>query len=198
MQPLRLFIALDIPLSIQQALQFKVVKIRKILGETSIRWVAIQNIHLTLKFLGNVPPENTSVLKEILEREALSSSPFEIYMTSFGAFPNFQRPRVLVIKVQAPAELDALQHRIDSATAKAGYESESKPFSPHLTIGRVRDHIPASEISKIGKAFSELQIDSPVPCSVDSVHLYQSDLKPGGAVYTKLFSAPLTNRSRSL
>jgi 2'-5' RNA ligase len=87
--------------------------------------------------------------------------------------------------------LEALQHCIESAAAKLGYESDERPFSPHLTIGRVNDRVAQSELQSIRKLLDEVKIDSPGPARVDSIHLYKSDLKPGGSVYTKLFSALL-------
>jgi 2'-5' RNA ligase len=108
-----------------------------------------------------------------------------------ASFPGPKRPRVIYIGLQAPAELEALQHGIESVTRRLGYESEERGFSPHLTIGRVRQNISASNQQKIRRALEETRIDSLGTARVDSVHLYNSDLKPTGSVYTRLFSAPL-------
>jgi len=190
MGPLRTFIAVDIPPSIQQAIQQNVDHLRKYIGN-SVRWVPVQNIHLTLKFLGDVSPANVDVLTQMLRAEADACLSFEFSVSGLGSFPNFKRARVLWVGIQAPAELEALQHGIESATTRLGYESDPRPFSPHLTIGRVRDIATASDLQKVRKALEETKVDSLGTARVDSVHLYKSDLRPNGSVYTKLSSAPL-------
>jgi 2'-5' RNA ligase len=191
MSLLRIFIAADIPPPLQQTIQQKVGFLRKTIGDLSVRWVPVQNMHLTLKFLGDVSPANVESLKEILRIEADSCPVFDITISSFGSFPNSKRSRVLFIGIQAPAELEALQRGIDSATARLGYESEVRPFSPHLTIGRVKETATATDLQKIRGILDQVKIDSLGPAGVDSVHLYKSELEPGGSVYSKLYSAPL-------
>jgi 2'-5' RNA ligase len=190
MDLLRTFIALDIPPDIQQAIQHHVDTLRKALGDF-VRWVPVKNIHLTLKFLGDVSPADLDLLTQMLRTEADSCLAFDFSVGRLGSFPSPRRARVLWVGVQAPAELEALQRGIESACVRLGYESDQRPFSPHLTLGRVRDHIAASDQQKIQKTLEETKIDSLGTARVDSVHLYKSDLKPGGSVYTKLFSAPL-------
>ena len=190
MSLLRTFIAVDIPPNIQQAIQHNVENLRKTIGN-SVRWVPVHNIHLTLKFLGDVSSANVEMLTQMLRIEADSCPSFDLSISGLGSFPNSKRARVLFIGIQVPAGLEALQRGIESATTKLGYESDPRPFSPHLTIGRVRDHIPASDQQRLRKTLEETKIDSLGTARVDSVHLYKSELKSGGSVYTKLFSAPL-------
>jgi RNA 2',3'-cyclic 3'-phosphodiesterase len=197
MSLLRIFIAADIPPSLQQAIQQKVGLLRKTIGDRSVRWVPVQNMHLTLKFLGDVSPANVESLKEILRNEADSCPVFDITISRLGSFPNSKRPRVLFIGIQAPAQLEALQRGIDSATSRLGYESEARPFSPHLTIGRVKETATASDLQKIRGILDQVKIDSLGTTGVDSVHLYKSELKPGGSVYSKLYSAPLRTERTS-
>jgi 2'-5' RNA ligase len=191
MLPLRTFIAVDIPPTTLQSIQQKVDPLRKDIGNSIVRWVPIQNFHLTLKFLGDISQDNIDTLTRILRTEADSCQQFDMHINGLGSFPNSKRPRVLFIGIQAPAELEALQRGIDSATDKLGYKSESRGFSPHLTIGRVRENATATDQQRIRKALDEIKIDSLGTARVDSVHLYKSELKPSGSVYTKLFSAPL-------
>lgn len=190
MQPLRTFIAADIPPTIQQAMQSHVDRLRRSIGDL-VRWAPVQNIHLTLKFLGEVSPASVAILTQMLRAEADSYSAFDISIGGLGSFPNPKQARVLWIGIQAPAELEALQRGIESACARLGYAPDARPFSPHLTIGRVQDRISPADQQKIRKALDETKIDSLGVARVDSLHLYKSDLKPGGSVYTKLFTAPL-------
>jgi 2'-5' RNA ligase len=187
---LRTFIAVDIPPGIQKNIQFNLENLRRSIGN-SVRWVPVNNIHLTLKFLGDVSQENLNGLTDMLRAEADFCPPFGLSIGGLGSFPNLKRARVLFIGIQAPAELEALQRGVETACVRLGYASDPRPFSPHLTIGRVKDHIAASDHQKICKFLEETKIDLLGTAGVDSVHLYRSDLKPGGSVYTKLFSAPL-------
>ena len=186
----RTFIALEIPQEIQQIIHKEIAHLRNTIG-TLIRWVPSENMHLTLKFLGNISPANLDLVTQMIRAEADSCQPFVMQVGGLGSFPSPKRPRVIYIGLQAPAELEALQHGIESATTRLGYESEERAFSPHLTVGRVRNNIPASDQQKIQRALAETQIDSLGTARVDSLYLYNSELKPTGSVYTRLFSAPL-------
>ena len=187
---LRTFIALEIPRELQQIIHKETVPLRKSIGGL-VRWVPPENMHLTLKFLGNISPASVDILTQMIRAEANSCHSFIMQVGGLACFPSPKRPRVLYIGLQAPADLEALQHGIESATQRLGYEAEARNFSPHLTIGRVRQNISTSDQHKIRRAIEEIQIDSLGTARVDSVHLYNSDMKPTGSVYTRLFSAPL-------
>jgi RNA 2',3'-cyclic 3'-phosphodiesterase len=191
MSLLRTFIAVEIPAPIRQTIQRKTEALCNTLSDSLVRWVAMDNLHLTLKFLGAVSSAKMAELTQMLRVETDSFSAFDIQLSGLGSFPSLRRPRVLFIGIQAPAALEALQHSIESACARLGYESEARDFHPHLSIGRVRRDISTSDQQKIRHAIEATKIDSLGTARVDSVHLYKSDLKPSGSVYTKLFSAPL-------
>jgi RNA 2',3'-cyclic 3'-phosphodiesterase len=191
MSLLRTFIAVEIPSPIQQIIQQKTEPLRKALDPSLVRWVAVENIHLTLKFLGDVSLSTVEILTQMLRSEADLVHMFNIEIYGLGAFPSLRRTRVLFVGIQAPAGLEALFRGIEAACARLGYESETRSFSPHLTIGRVRQDIPSAGQQKIRSALAGLMIDSLGSARVDSVHLYKSDLKPSGSLYTKLYSAPL-------
>ncbi len=188
---LRTFIAADIPPSTQKHIQQQLDNLRNGIGDFAVRWVPVHNIHLTLKFLGEVSSADVDMLTEILRAQADSQPMFDIHINGLGSFPSSKRTRVLLIRIQASAELEALQRGIEFTCSNVGYRSETRPFSPHLTLGRVRRGISSSDQMKIHKTLDEVKIDSLGTARVDSVHLYKSELKPTGAVYTKLFSAPL-------
>lgn len=192
---LRTFIAADIPPSIKKSVQIQVNHLHKFIGDSSVRWVPVGNIHLTLKFLGETSPSNVDLLKQAIRTQADSFSKIDITIGGLGSFPSQKRARVLLVRIQAPVELETLQRGIDSACANIGYKSETHPFSPHLTIGRVRRGISSADQMKIHKALAEVKIDSLGTTRVDYIHLYKSELSPAGAMYTKLFSAPLNNTS---
>ena len=188
---LRTFIATDIPPVIQKSIQEQVNLLRNFLGDSAIRWVPVHNIHITLKFLGDVLPARVDALQKNIKAEVDSHSTFDIHIKGLGSFPNSKRARVLFIGIQASVELEALQRGIESACGRIGFKSEARPFSPHLTIGRVRQRISKPDQQKIYEILRDVKIDALGTASVDSVNLYKSKRKANGAVYTKLFSAPL-------
>ena len=190
MSLLRLFIAVEIPTEIQRNVYKETSKFRKGI-DSLIRWVPAENMHLTLKFLGDVSPSNVEFLMQMLRNEADIVRCFKIQLTGLGAFPSLKRPRVIYIGIQAPAALDTLQRGIESASRRLGYETEERPFSAHLTLGRVKQNVTATDQQKIRRAIEATQVDLLGNARVDSVHLYRSELKPSGSVYTRLYSAPL-------
>ena len=190
MNLLRAFIAVDLPFEIRDAIGRAMAPLQKGIGSI-VRWVAMENMHLTLKFLGDVSPSNVEMLSQMLQAEADLFNCFDLRLSGLGSFPNLKRPRVIFIGIQAPPTLEALQRGIESASRRLGYESEERGFSPHLTIGRVKQNVTPTEQQAIRRALEETRIDSLGTARVDSVHLYKSDLKPSGSVYTKLCSAPL-------
>lgn len=192
MNLLRAFIAVEIPLEIREAACKAIAPLQQGLG-SAVRWVPIDNMHLTLKFLGDVAPTNVELLSEMLRAEADLFPCFDLHVSGLGSFPNLKRPRVIYIGIQAPATLEVLQRGIDSAARRLGYESEERGFSPHLTIGRVKyaSRATGAEQQAVRRAIEETRIDSLGTARVDSLHLYKSDLGPTGSVYTRLYSAPL-------
>lgn len=190
---LRAFIAVEIPSEIHKAIEKETAPLRAALTASVVRWVPTRDIHLTLKFLGDVSPANVELLARMLEKEVSRHERFTIQFGDLGAFPNPRRPRVLWIGIRAPAALEALQHGIAAAAATLGYPDEKRPFSPHLTIGRVKKHAGPAGMQKVRNALAEVKVDALGTAQVSAVHLFKSDLKPTGAVYTKLFAAPLKN-----
>ena len=190
MSRLRAFIAVELPLEIRQNVQRATSGLRRDTGSL-IRWVTLENMHLTLKFLGDTPSENVEGLTRLIHAQADSFNSFDIHLSGIGAFPGSKRPRVIYIGIQAPAELEAFQRQLEIATRRLGYNAEERVFAAHLTIGRVRQHVRADEQQKIRRLLEASTIDSLGTARVNSVHLYKSDLKPNGPVYTKLFSAHL-------
>ncbi len=192
MNQLRAFIAIDLPQPFQDAIEKQTSRLRQAAGDGLVRWIPPQNIHLTLKFLGNIAASHMDFLKQLLHQTADSHQPFDMQIGGIGSFPNSKLPRVLWAGVHAPADLASLQKTIETGAARLGYEKEARPFSPHLTLGRVRQGIDPRDLQKISAALNGIQIGNIGSARVDAVHLYKSELRPEGSLYTKLFSAPLS------
>jgi 2'-5' RNA ligase len=188
---IRAFIAIELPEIIQQAIIKQTARLRQNISGELIRWTPVKNIHLTLKFLGDVPANHLDFVKQSLTQTAKTSMPFDLQVGSLGSFPNAKQPRVLWVGVHAPPALNTLQQNIDIAMDRLGYKKEDRLFSPHLTLGRVRPGIAPADSVKIRDALQSIQLGNIGTASVNSVHLIKSDLNPTGPEYTNLFSANL-------
>jgi RNA 2',3'-cyclic 3'-phosphodiesterase len=188
---IRAFIAVDLSPEIQKQLEEVSRQLMAVLGTASLRWTPVKNIHLTLKFLAEVSVVNLEMLKKIMRAEAEHVEAFEVSVGHIGAFPSASRPRVLWAGVQAPDQLGELQKKLESEIAQVGYPPEERAFSPHLTLARVTRTAQPGDLRKIREAIEKAQVGFLGIAPVEAVHLYQSDLRPGGAIYTCLCSAPL-------
>lgn len=191
MTVIRAFVAIDLTPEIRQRLDQVTSQLRQGLNDVPIRWVPGSNIHLTLKFLGDVSLNNLEMLQKVLRTEVEGHHPFEISIGGLGAFPTMRHPRVVWVGVEAPSELGSIQHSIDTAMEKLGYTREDRPFSAHLTLGRVSRNATSRDTHLIGEALETTKIGFLGVVQIDAVHLFRSDLRPTGSVYTKIFTAPL-------
>lgn len=188
---IRAFIAVDLSPELQQALARLMQDLQQRMGQFPLRWVPPENIHLTLKFLGDISVRNLRLIQEMLAREAALYPPFEFSAGTLGAFPNTRHPRVIWVGIQAPRVLYNLQESIERVMARLGYPPDTRPFLPHLTLARISRTARAEDIRALGLLLRKEQVGYLGSTRVDEIHLYQSDLRPTGAVYTRLFSAPL-------
>ncbi|HEX9014174.1 MAG TPA: RNA 2',3'-cyclic phosphodiesterase, partial [Anaerolineaceae bacterium] len=147
----------------------------------------------TLKFLGEVSSNNLEILTKILHSEVPRHRCFEIKVGTLGAFPSIHRPRVVWVGVEAPADLTSLQRSIETETTRLGYVAEERPFSAHLTLGRVSHNASPDEVRLIGQLLKEHPVGHLGSAMVERVRLFRSDLEPGGAVYTPLVTFPLAH-----
>lgn len=191
MNQIRVFIAIDLPPAIQQSVEKQTAPLRHTLGDDLIRWVPVQNMHLTLKFIGNIAAAHTDFLKQMLLQAANAHPVFDLQLGGIDSFPNRKRPRILWVGIHAPASLGSLQKSIEAGAVRLGYEKEERSFSPHLTLGRVRQNASAQDLQRITSVLENTQFGRIGTAAIDSIHLYQSSLHPNGSIYTKLFSAPL-------
>ena len=135
MSVIRAFVAIELSQEIQQRLEQVSEQLKQSLTGAPVRWVPVDNIHLTLKFLGDVSLSNLDMVKKIILTVSSQHRVFEISAGGLGAFPKVHRPRIIWIGLEAPTELAAIQHAIDLETARLGYASEDRPFSPDFRPG---------------------------------------------------------------
>jgi len=188
---LRSFIAVEVPAEIQRTLLRNTASLQNILAKPLVRWVEADNLHLTLKFLGDVTPEALEQLNGALKVELIHQRSFIMSLAGLGVFPNSQRPRILWIGLEAPSALSTLQHSVDAVATRMGYLPEEHPFSPHLTIGRVGQGVTQTDRMKISAAIQTMTLGNLGRVPVNTVCIFKSDLRPAGPVYTPLYILPL-------
>jgi len=191
---LRSFIAIEIPAGIQGAISQATMLMKKTLPKTLVRWVPSQNIHLTLKFLGNVSADNLERLAGALKIEAAAHPAFSMSVGGIGAFPTARRARVIWIGLEPPPAMQILQRGVEATIAQMGYAPEERPFSAHLTIGRVGQHASASDLQLIRGVLDATRIGILGTVRVDALQIFKSDLQPGGSVYTRLYALPMKSK----
>jgi 2'-5' RNA ligase len=153
-----------------------------------VKWVRPENIHLSLKFLGDVDEARGGELQSALRRAAGGgggggSEPrsLALQVTGFGVFPDYRRPNVLWAGVTPDPALELLQHRVEQEFAPLGFPSEGRPFRPHVTLGRTNRDARPRDFAGLEGEFAKISLDETV--SIGELDLMQSTLRPEGPVY---------------
>lgn len=189
---LRLFIAVELSADVRSALAATQVNLRRQLPQNAVRWTNPDGIHLTLKFLGDTPAERVAAIAQAMAAAAGSFGPFSFTVAGFGCFPNPRRASVLWVGVpEVPNALAGLQRAVDLQLTLLGYEKEKRSFSPHLTLGRVDKKISSGDRERLAGVLTQTKVGVLGTVPVEEVILFQSDLRPGGAVHTALARIPL-------
>lgn len=184
---IRAFIAVELPQALTADIQRLQDKLKK--QGLHLRWIRPQNIHLTLKFLGNIDAKDVVYITKTLGQAVQPHNAFTLAPQGLGIFPNLKNPKVVWIGVSGDtAKLVALQRSIDDALHILGFAKEKRPFRGHLTIGRVKGRIDSRRIAEALKSCGLFTSD---PFNVDRLALIKSDLRPQGPIYTKLEIVPL-------
>ena len=193
MSLVRTFIAIDLPQTIQDTIARETSGLRDQTGRGIIRWVSPQNMHLTLRFLGDISAETVEEFKKLLADTANTYPPIDISVGDFGVFPNSKRPRVLWVGLKYPPTLVKLQSEIEFLARQLKFKPENRPFSPHLTIGRINRNATINDVQALQDILTSFKVGHLGSFTADTIHLIRSDLHPSGAEYSKLFSALLKN-----
>ena len=157
-----------------------------------MKWVDHNNIHITLKFLGEISEDSTDELMLAIEESAQGIQPFQLEVREVGAFPNLERVQVLWVGVKGELEkITQLQKNIESNTEQLGFSRESRAFSPHLTLGRVRNEVRPKERQRLGKLLTDTSFTALHNVNVATVNLMKSQLTLTGPVYTCIGSVKL-------
>ena len=183
---IRTFVCIELPGEVQDRIDTLQSRLKA--AKADVSWVRPNMIHLTLKFLGEVPASRIGSICSSVERTIQNVRSFSIEVGGTGCFPSLRNPRVLWIGIVSPAvELNRLQASIASDLESSGFRKEERPFSPHLTLGRVRSQFNAR---KLGDELIQLGFEK-VSFEVLRIVVMRSDLKARGAVHTPLATLTL-------
>lgn len=179
---LRTFVAVEISEEIRKGLSDLITRLKT--TGADVKWVAPENIHITLKFLGYIEDTQVAAVSELIRKAAASINSFTVAIKHLGVFPNTKKPRVIfVVAHEKGNNLATIYSRLDESLTELGIEREGREFTPHLTVGRVKS---SKNLKALAEAMDSLKESSFGQQTVEDVVLMQSDLKPTGPIYKKL------------
>jgi 2'-5' RNA ligase len=184
---IRTFIAFELPPAVISLLREVQQKLKRL--KLRARWVRPENIHLTLKFLGDIQPGDVDRIGVAMADAAGEFGPFSLAVKGLGVFPGIKRPRVIWVGIGGDAQgLFALQNRLAENLVPLGFSVEKRAFKAHLTLGRIKHAAKPEIIRQMIDEFTDLNSEDFI---LKQLILYKSDLKPSGAVYSRLKQARL-------
>jgi 2'-5' RNA ligase len=184
---IRAFIALTPPVTLQQSFADVQAALQRL--SLAFRWVKPAQVHLTLKFLGDIPPERIDPIAHAMQQTVTTLAPFTVSLRGLGCFPSPTHPRALWMGVQAaPDTLQPLHLRLETALAPLGFTPDNRPFRPHLTLARGQQRVNSRQLTTVLEAYRDRHFGDML---VEHVSLLQSQLHRDGAVYTMLRSVSL-------
>ncbi len=189
MPPFRTFIAVELTDEARAALARLQTRLKAAIPAQTVRWTAPEAIHLTLHFLGDTPPGDIEKISGLITEAAAAINPFLLNLGNLGCFPNSRRPRIVWVGVSG--QLDPLVKLYDDLGRRLktiGFTPETRPYSPHLTIGRVKEGLPPPQLAQLGQTLERLHppVGHLAALPAAEISLMKSDLQPTGAVYTPL------------
>lgn len=184
---IRTFIAFELPESIAQLAADLQVRLKS--HGLKLRWVQPQNIHLTVKFLGDVAEGRIADAVEAMQSSALNTVPMTVSAQGLGVFPGIRKPRVVWFGLGGQTDLLAELHRLlEDGLEKRGFARERRPLRPHLTLARIKQ---ALDTRRLQESLQDVGAYHPVEFQLTELTLFKSDLRPQGALYTPLKRVPL-------
>lgn len=192
---IRAFVAIELSDDAKRALTALIQSLRG-LRIDGLRLVRLEGMHLTLKFLGDIDASRVPRIADAMATVSARHTSFRLTLAEPGFFPNADRARVLWVGVDGDLRpLRQLQRDVDETLAVLGFAAEKRPFNPHLTIARMRDSAARADRRRAADALAAYPLPPGIVISANAVSLMQSELRPGGAVYTRIAHAPLGRKT---
>lgn len=191
MSTIRAFIAVEIDPQTKQKISDLISSLKK--SEADVKWINEEQMHLTLKFLGNIEQNKVQEISNALKSIADNFKPFSISLSNIGGFPNLNHPRVIWLGIDKGADtVKTLAEKIESGLEKLGFRKESREFKAHLTLGRIRS---SKNMPNLTKLLKETTFSSENDVNITELILFQSALTSKGATYTVLSKNKFTTGS---
>ncbi len=191
MEQVRSFIAIELPDEVKAGLAQLQARL-KTGKQPAVKWVDPYSIHLTLKFLGNVAVDKVSEITKAIELSAQGIPPFHLEVKDLGVFPSLKRVRVVWVGLSGEvARLSQLQQRLEANLTPLGFTPESRTFTPHLTLARVREQASPEEPQSFGQFIASIRFEAVYGFSVEAINLMKSQLTREGAIYSRISSVKL-------
>jgi 2'-5' RNA ligase len=190
LEHVRLFVACEVPDDIKETIGEVIEGLRQKSGP-DVRWIRPEGVHVSLKFLGEVPTKKLPAVKLAIQEAVVGHSPFELEFSTIGTFGGREGLRIMWVGIAGDVlRLEALVRAVNAALAVVGFEPERRPFRPHLTLGRVRDEVPTRRRAEIEVAVGKSGVPQ-VSWRTAQVSLMRSRLTTSGATYEVLATFPL-------
>ncbi len=191
MEQIRSFIAIELPDELKLGLA-QVQDRLKPGSQPWVKWADPYSIHLTLKFLGNIEVDRIDAITRAIEAAVLRIPPFHLEVKDLGAFPNLRRVQVVWVGVSGEVDkLGQLQQRIEANLVPLGFTAEARPFTPHLTLARLRNQASLDERQGLGQLISSTRFEAAYSIEVEAINLMKSQLTREGAIYSRVSSIKL-------
>jgi 2'-5' RNA ligase len=186
MEQIRSFIAIELPDELKLGLVQLQARLK--LGKQPwVKWVEPYSIHLTLKFLGSIAVDRIGEITRAVEEAAQGIPPFHLEVGDLGVFPNLRRVQVAWVGISGEVDkLGQLQQGIESNLSRQGFAPESRPFTPHLTLARLRDRASLEERQRFGQLIVGTKFEAVYVIEVDTISLMRSQLTSEGAIYSRI------------
>jgi RNA 2',3'-cyclic 3'-phosphodiesterase len=187
----RTFIAVDFPPYMLKKIEEITAFFRTLTPEKDLKWVETNNLHLTIKFLGEIEEHKLAQVKHTLSQALKDQISFDIEINGLGIYPNRNNPRVIWLGIMGANPLTEIHKVLNRELTALEFTPEQRAFSPHLTIARIRRHTDHKQARQIGEILSEYKVESLGGITIEQVHLYQSVLTPSGPIYSLLHTVDL-------
>jgi 2'-5' RNA ligase len=193
MEQIRSFIAIELPNELELGLTQLETQLKSD-KQPWVKWVNPEGIHLTLKFLGNIAVDRTGEITRAMEEAVHGISPFRLEVKGLGVFPNLRRVQVAWVGISGEIDkLSQLQKRIETNLTPLGFAPESRAFTPHLTLARLRDRASLDERQRFGQLIANTKFEVAYTIEVDAISLMRSQLTREGAIYSRISLVELSS-----
>lgn len=159
----------------------------------SVKWVGIENVHLTLQFLGEFNKADVSPVQDALQKALAEQKPFPLHIQKLGAFPSPSKPKIIWLGIEHEPLLSDLVKIVTGVTKDFGYPPEERPFSAHITLGRIKPYASSDDQAAIKKILLEKKDVEIGSQTVDNLYFIKSELTPAGPHYEELFHLPFSS-----